>query len=56
MLLEKRPAGRVGISEKEFEAIKGKAYKVETIHLSDGDTDKTYSVRVGDVWVGKIKK
>ncbi|MBP1994344.1 hypothetical protein [Paenibacillus eucommiae] len=44
------------MSEKEIEAIKGKAYKVETIHLSDGDTDKTYSVKVGDVWVGSIKK
>ncbi|RIX59228.1 hypothetical protein D3P08_03470 [Paenibacillus nanensis] len=44
------------MSEKEIEAIKGKAYKVETIHLSDGDTDKTYSVQVGDVWIGTIKK
>lgn len=43
-------------SENEVEAIKGKAYKVETVHLSDGDTDKTYSVNVGDVWVGSIKK
>lgn len=43
-------------SENEVEAIKGKAYKVETDYLSDGDTDKTYSVKVGDVWVGLIKK
>jgi hypothetical protein len=43
-------------SENEVEAIKGKAYKVETVHLSEVDTDKTYSVKVGDVWVGSIKK
>jgi hypothetical protein len=43
-------------SESEFKAIKGKAYKVQTIRLSDRDTDKTYSVKVGDVWVGSIKK
>lgn len=44
------------MSENEVKAIKGKAYKVETVHLSDRDTDKTYSVKVGDVWVGSIKK
>lgn len=44
------------MSENEVEAIKGKAYKVETVHLPDGDTDKTYIVKVGDVWVGSIKK
>lgn len=43
------------MSEKELAAIKGKAYKVETIHLSVGGLDKTYSVKVGDVWVGSIK-
>ncbi|WP_419875126.1 hypothetical protein [Candidatus Pristimantibacillus sp. PTI5] len=44
------------MSENEVESITGKAYKVETVHLSYGDTDKTYSVKVGDVWVGSIKK
>ncbi|GIO05694.1 hypothetical protein J31TS6_17220 [Brevibacillus reuszeri] len=44
------------MSENEFKAIKEKAYKVETIHLSDGNIDKTYSVQVGEVWVGSIKK
>lgn len=43
------------MSDKDVEAIKEKAYRVETIHLSDGDTDKTYSVKVGDVWVGSMK-
>ncbi|WP_193726938.1 hypothetical protein [Paenibacillus guangzhouensis] len=43
------------MSEGEFEAIKRTAYKVESIHLS-GEKDKTYSVQVGDVWVGSIKK
>lgn len=42
------------MSESEVVAIKCKAYKVETIHLNDGDSDRTYSVKVGDVWVGSI--
>lgn len=47
--------GKGWMSEGEFEAIKRTAYKVESIHLS-GEIDKTYSVQVGDVWVGSIKK
>ncbi|MCP3776693.1 hypothetical protein NLX71_25985 [Paenibacillus sp. MZ04-78.2] len=43
------------MSENEVKAIKSKAYKVDSINLSDGDTDKVYSVKVGDVWVGSIK-
>jgi hypothetical protein len=43
-------------TENEVEAIRSKAYKVETIHLSDGDADKTLSVKVGEVWIGSIKK
>lgn len=43
------------MSQNELEAIKRKAHKVETIHLSDGEIDRTYSVQVGDVWVGSIK-
>lgn len=43
------------MTENEVTAIKGKAYKIETIQLSDGDTDKTVSVKVGDVWIGSIK-
>lgn len=37
------------ISENEFEVMKGKAYKVETMHLSNGGIDKKYSVQVGEV-------
>lgn len=43
------------MSSGEFYAIKRKAYKVEVIQLSDGEIDKTYSVQVGDVWVGSLK-
>lgn len=43
------------MSAGELDALKGKAYRVEAIHLSDGDIDKTYCVQVGDVWVGSFK-
>jgi hypothetical protein len=43
------------ISEDEFKVIKSKAYSVDIIKLSGRDTDKVYSVKVGDVWVGSIK-
>lgn len=44
------------MSEREFERIKGKAYNVDTIHLAGDDVDRIYSVRVGDVWIGSIKR
>ena len=43
------------MSSDEFDAIKEKAYKVEEIHFSNGDIDKTFSVQVGGVWVGSLK-
>ncbi|WP_258235154.1 hypothetical protein [Paenibacillus agaridevorans] len=43
------------MSFDESDAIKAKAYKVEEIRLTDGGIDKTYSVKVGDVWVGSLK-
>lgn len=39
----------------EINTIKSKAYKVQVIQLSNGEDDKTYSVQVGDVWVGTLK-
>ncbi|MFX3632391.1 MAG: hypothetical protein ACE3L7_09485 [Candidatus Pristimantibacillus sp.] len=39
----------------ELEQIQKKAYRTETINLGDGTKDKTYSIKVGDVWVGSLK-
>lgn len=42
-------------NEKEIQKIMKKAYKTENINLSKNMSDRSFSLKVGNVWVGSLK-
>ncbi|WP_442602905.1 hypothetical protein [Paenibacillus sp. KN14-4R] len=42
-------------SEKEIQKVMNKAYKSESINLPNNEFDRTFSVKVGNVWIGSLK-
>lgn len=42
-------------TQKDIECIKKKAYKIDSINLSD-IFDTVFNVKVGHVWVGEMKR
>jgi hypothetical protein len=42
-------------TEAEFKIIKKKAYSKDIVRYSDGTEDNCYSIKKGDIWLGKLK-